>query len=85
MTGVKYMQHAELMAWRKQMRGELLARRAAMSADQLHAWRLAIDRHSQRVPGPGPGRGGVLLADNEYDARHLRGGCANRRGDGGCR
>lgn len=73
MTGVKYMQHAELMAWRKQLRGELLARRAAVSADQMHAWRLAIDRHLE-YGFPGLARGVVAFCwpiRNEYDARHL--------------
>lgn len=73
MTGVKYMQHAELMAWRKQLRGELLARRSAVSADQMHAWRLAIDRHLE-YGFPGLARGVVAFCwpiRNEYDARHL--------------
>jgi 5,10-methenyltetrahydrofolate synthetase len=73
MTGVKYMQHDELMAWRKHLRGELLARRSAVSADQLQAWRLAIDRNLQ-YGFPGLARGVVAFCwpiRNEYDARHL--------------
>ena len=73
MTDLKYMQHAELMAWRKQLRGELLARRTAVPADQLHAWRIAIDRHLQ-FGFPGLARGVVAFCwpiRNEYDARHL--------------
>jgi len=73
MTGAKYMQHDELMSWRKQLRAELLARRSAVSADQLHAWRLAIDRHLE-YGFPGLARGVVAFCwpiRNEYDARHL--------------
>lgn len=73
MTRVKYMQHAELMAWRKQLRSELLARREAVPAERLHAWRLAIDRHLQ-FGFPGLAKGVVAFCwpiRNEYDARHL--------------
>ncbi len=73
MTRVKYMQHAELMAWRKQLRGELLARRQALPAERLHAWRVAMDRHLQ-YGFPGLARGVVAFCwpiRNEYDARHL--------------
>ena len=73
MTRVKYMQHAELMAWRKKLRGELLARRQALPAERLHAWRLAMDRHLQ-YGFPGLARGVVAFCwpiRNEYDARHL--------------
>ena len=73
MTRVKYMQHAELMAWRKQLRSELLARRQAVPAERLHAWRLAIDRHLQ-FGFPGLAKGVVAFCwpiRNEYDARHL--------------
>ena len=67
------MQHAELMAWRKQLRDELLARRQSVPADQLHAWRLAMDRHLL-YGFPGLARGVVAFCwpnRNEYDARHL--------------
>jgi len=73
MTNVKYMQHAELMAWRKELRRELLARRQAVPADRLQAWRLAMDRHLQ-YGFPGLARGVVAFCwpiRNEYDARHL--------------
>ena len=73
MTRVNYMQHAELMAWRKNLRAELLARRQAVSAEQLHAWRLAMDRHLQ-YGFPGLAKGVVAFCwpiRNEYDARHL--------------
>jgi 5,10-methenyltetrahydrofolate synthetase len=73
MTHVKYMQHAELMAWRKALRDELLARRLAVPAEQLHAWRLAMDRHLH-YGFPGLARGVVAFCwpiRNEYDARHL--------------
>lgn len=73
MTRIKYMQHAELMAWRKQLRTELLARRQAVPAERLHAWRLAIDRHLQ-FGFPGLAKGVVAFCwpiRNEYDARHL--------------
>jgi 5-formyltetrahydrofolate cyclo-ligase len=67
------MQHAELMAWRKNLRRELLARRQAVPADRLHAWRSAMDRHLQ-FGFPGLARGVVAFCwpiQNEYDARHL--------------
>ena len=73
MTRVKYMQHVELMAWRKKLRGELLARRQAVPAERLHAWRIAMDRHLQ-CGFPGLARGVVAFCwpiRNEYDARHL--------------
>src|SRR5665811_1498373 len=73
MTSIKYMQHAELMAWRKNLRRELLARRQAVPADRLHAWRIAMDRHLQ-YGFPGLARGVVAFCwpiRNEYDARHL--------------
>jgi len=73
MTSVKYMQHAELMAWRKSLRRELLARRQALPADRLLAWRLAMDRHLQ-FGFPGLSKGVVAFCwpvQNEYDARHL--------------
>ena len=73
MTRVKYMQHAELMAWRKKLRGELLARRQALPAERLHAWRLAMDRHLL-YGFPGLAKGVVAFCwpiRNEYDARHL--------------
>jgi 5,10-methenyltetrahydrofolate synthetase len=67
------MQHAELMAWRKQLRRELLARRQAVPADRLQDWRLAMDRHLQ-YGFPGLAKGVVAFCwpiQNEYDARHL--------------
>lgn len=73
MMRVKYMQHAELMAWRKTLRGEMIARRQAVPEDRLHAWRTAMDRHLEHgFPGLASG----ILAfcwpiRNEYDARHL--------------
>ena len=73
MTRVKYMQHAELMAWRKNLRGELLARRQAVPAERLHAWRIAMGRHVQ-YGFPGLAKGVVAFCwpiRNEYDARHL--------------
>src|SRR5450759_4226489 len=73
MTSIEYMQHAELMAWRKNLRRELLARRLAVPADRLQAWRLAMDRHMQ-VGFPGLAKGAVAVCgpiQNEYDARFL--------------
>jgi len=73
MTRDKNMQHAELMAWRKNLRGELLARRLAVPAERLQAWRLAMDRHLQ-FGFPGLAKGVVAFCwpiRNEYDARHL--------------
>ena len=73
MTRVKYMQHTELMAWRKELRRELLARRQAVPAERLLAWRTAMDRHLQ-YGFPGLARGVVAFCwpiRNEYDARHL--------------
>ena len=73
MTSIKYMQHAELMAWRKHLRHELLARRRAVPEEWLHAWRIAIDGHL-RYGFPGLAKGVVAFCwpiQNEYDARHL--------------
>lgn len=73
MTGTKYMQHAELMAWRKKLRDELLERRQAVPADRLLAWRVSMDRHLQ-YGFPGLAKGVVAFCwpiRNEYDARHL--------------
>lgn len=73
MTSIKNMQHVELMAWRKNLRHELLARRRAVPAYRLHAWRLAMDRHLQ-YGFPGLANGVVAFCwpiQNEYDARHL--------------
>jgi 5,10-methenyltetrahydrofolate synthetase len=67
------MQHAELMAWRRQLRQQLLARRQAVPEQRLHAWRIAMDRHLQ-YGFPGLARGVVAFCwpiRNEYDARHL--------------
>ena len=73
MTRIKYMQHAELMVWRKQLRSALLARRQAVSAEALQAWRVAMDRHL--LHGfPGLAKGVVAFCwpiRKEYDARHL--------------
>ena len=61
------------MAWRKQLRGALLARRQSVPADQLRAWRIAMDRHLL-YGFPGLAKGVVAFCwpiMNEYDARHL--------------
>ena len=61
------------MAWRKKLRGELLACRQAVPAERLHAWRTAMDRHLQ-FGFPGLAKGVVAFCwpiRNEYDARHL--------------
>lgn len=73
MTGINNMPQAELMNWRKNLRRELIASRQAVPADQLHAWRMAVDRHLQSG-FPGLARGVVAFCwpiKNEYDARHL--------------
>jgi 5-formyltetrahydrofolate cyclo-ligase len=73
MTHVKFMQHAELMAWRRQLRNELLARRQKVPEERLHTWRTAIDRHLE-YGFPGLAKGVVAFCwpiRNEYDARHL--------------
>jgi 5-formyltetrahydrofolate cyclo-ligase len=73
MTYVKLMQHADLMTWRRNLRRELLARRLAVPADRLHAWRLTMDRHLQ-YGFPGLAKGVVAFCwpiQNEYDARFL--------------
>jgi 5,10-methenyltetrahydrofolate synthetase len=73
MTNIDNMQAAELMAWRKNLRRELLARRLAVPADRLHDWRLAMDLHLQ-YGFPGLAKGVVAFCwpiQNEYDARHL--------------
>lgn len=73
MTHVKYMQHAELMAWRKALRGELLARRQAVPEDRLHDWRTTMDRHLE-YGFPGLAKGVLAFCwpiRNEYDVRHL--------------
>ena len=67
------MQGSELNTWRKALRRELLARRAAVPAEQLKAWRLAMDRHLQSG-FPRLANGVVAFCwpiQNEYDARHL--------------
>ncbi len=67
------MQHTELMAWRKRLRAELLARRDAVGAGELHTWRQAMDRHL-RHGFPGLAKGVVAICwpiRNEYDARFL--------------
>jgi len=73
MTPIEYMHHTELMAWRKNLRRELLARRQALPAERLRAWRLAMDRHLQ-FGFPELAKGVVAFCwpiRNEYDARHL--------------
>jgi 5,10-methenyltetrahydrofolate synthetase len=73
MTSDKNMQHAELMAWRRNLRRELVARRLAVPAERLQTWRLAIDQNLQ-FGFPGLARGVVAFCwpiQNEYDARHL--------------
>ena len=73
MTYIKHMQHAELMAWRKNLRRELLARRQAVPANRLNAWRTAMDGHLQHG-FPGLAKGVLAFCwpiQNEYDARHL--------------
>jgi len=73
MTSIKHMRHAELMAWRKMLRRELLARRQAVPADRLDAWRTVMDRHLQ-YGFPGLAKGVVAFCwpiRNEYDARFL--------------
>ena len=73
MTNPNNMPHAELIAWRKQLRRELLALRQAQPAERLQAWRLALDRHLQ-FGFPGLAKGIVAFCwpiQNEYDARHL--------------
>lgn len=67
------MQPAQLATWRKELRRALLARRAAVPAELLQAWRMAMDRHLQ-YGFPGLARGVVAFCwpiRNEYDARHL--------------
>lgn len=67
------MEHAELMAWRKSMRLELLDRRQALPEERLHAFRLAIDQHLERG-FPSLCRGVVAFCwpiRKEYDARFL--------------
>lgn len=61
------------MAWRRQLRQQLLARRQAVPEARLHAWRIAMDRHLQ-YGFPGLAGGVVAFCwpiRNEYDARHL--------------
>jgi 5-formyltetrahydrofolate cyclo-ligase len=73
MTRVKYMQLAELMAWRKQLRRDLIQRRQAVSADRMQAWRAAIDLHLL-YGFPGLAKGVLAFCwpiRKEYDARHL--------------
>jgi 5-formyltetrahydrofolate cyclo-ligase len=73
MTSVGYMQHTELMEWRKNLRSELLARRNAVPAEQIHVWRLSMDRHLEYA-FPGLAKGVVAFCwpiQNEYDARFL--------------
>ena len=67
------MQHAELMAWRRDLRRKLLTHRQNLPADRVRALRLCIDRHLQ-YGFPGLAHGVVAFCwpiQNEYDARHL--------------
>ena len=67
------MQHTELMAWRKNLRRDLLARRQAVPEDRLHEWRKAMDRHLE-FGFPGLAKAVVAFCwpiQNEYDARFL--------------
>ena len=67
------MQHAELMAWRKQLRRDLLRCRAAVTEQDLLAWRTAMDRHLE-LGFPGLAKAVVAFCwpiQNEYDARFL--------------
>jgi 5-formyltetrahydrofolate cyclo-ligase len=73
MTRIKYMQHDKLMAWRKTMRGEVIARRLAVPEDLLLSWRRAMDRHLEHG-FPGLAKGVLAFCwpiRGEYDARHL--------------
>ena len=47
MTRIQNIPPAELTAWRKNLRRELLARRMAVPAERLQTWRTAMDRHLQ--------------------------------------
>jgi len=61
------------MAWRKNLRLELLSRRQAQAAEQIHAWRMSMDRHLL-LGFPGLAKGVIAFCwpiRNEYDARHL--------------
>lgn len=64
---------AEIGAWRKARRSELIAERLAIPTDRLERMRLAIDTHIQRA-FPQAVHGVVAFCwpyKNEYDARHL--------------
>jgi len=64
---------ADLPAWRKALRGELIARRLALPPATLDAHRRQIDRHLERG-FPNLARGVVAFCwpyKNEYDARFL--------------
>ena len=67
------MQQAELMAWRKTLRSELLARRQALPADQVQALRLRMDHHLQHgFPDLAKGVAAFCWPiRKEYDARYL--------------
>lgn len=67
------MQHTELMAWRKNLRRELLARRQALTQEELHALRIRMDQHLL-YGFPGLAKGVLAFCwpiQNEYDPRHL--------------
>ena len=64
---------ADLKAWRKLMRSQLVTARCAQSREQIHAWRLAIDR---ALEATFPQLVHQLIGfcwpiKNEYDARPL--------------
>ena len=73
MTSIENIPPAELTAWRKNLRRELLAHRMSVPAERLRAWRMAMDLHLQ-YGFPGLAKGVVAFCwpiQNEYDARHL--------------
>ncbi len=64
---------ADIAAWRKALRKDLIARRQAVDATTLLAWRQAMDLHLTRG-FPGLARGVLAFCwpyRNEYDARHV--------------
>jgi 5,10-methenyltetrahydrofolate synthetase len=64
---------ADIPAWRKDLRKDLIARRQAVDAITITSWRKTMDRHIARG-FPGLGKGVLALCwpyRNEYDARHL--------------
>jgi 5-formyltetrahydrofolate cyclo-ligase len=64
---------AEIQAWRKALRHELIEKRAALSPPMLDEYRHRIDTHLQRA-FPELAQGVIAFCwpyRNEYDARHL--------------